>query len=146
MPGIIDTNLLLYAANADADEHEAAAEFLVRAGTSPEQWYFTEGILYEFLRVATHPAVFPKPLDWQEGVRFLRPLVSSSRFRVILAGERHWDVLEQVLGQLSHPAGNLFFDIRTVALMREHGIREVYTNDTDFLQFSGIKVINPLRT
>jgi predicted nucleic acid-binding protein len=29
--------------------------------------------------------------------------------------------------------------------MREHGVREIYTTDTDFLQFSGIKVINPLK-
>jgi predicted nucleic acid-binding protein len=37
------------------------------------------------------------------------------------------------------------FDIRTVVMMREHGIRRVYTTDTDFLQFSGVEVINPLR-
>jgi predicted nucleic acid-binding protein len=29
--------------------------------------------------------------------------------------------------------------------MKEHGIRKIYTTDTDFLQFSGIEVINPLR-
>jgi len=28
---------------------------------------------------------------------------------------------------------------------REHGVREIYTTDTDFLQFPDIKVINPLR-
>ena len=145
MAGIIDANLLLYAANADAEEHAAAVEFITRAGKSAEQWYLTGGILYEFLRVATHPRVFPQPLSWDEGMRFLGPLLSSSRFRVVQAGDRHWSVLEEVLGELTHPAGNLFFDIRTVTLMREHGIREVYTADTDFLQFSGIRVINPLR-
>ena len=29
--------------------------------------------------------------------------------------------------------------------MREHGIREIYTTDTDFLQFPDIRAINPLR-
>jgi len=35
--------------------------------------------------------------------------------------------------------------VRTVVLMREHGVREIYTIDTDFLQFQDITVINPLR-
>lgn len=53
-------------------------------------------------------------------------------------------MLEKVLSNLHYPAGNLFFDIRTVVLMHEHGIRQIYTTNTDFLQFPGIKVVNPL--
>jgi predicted nucleic acid-binding protein len=29
--------------------------------------------------------------------------------------------------------------------MREHGIRRIFTTDTDFLQFDGIDVHDPLR-
>jgi hypothetical protein len=50
-----------------------ARTFLTRAGTSSEPWYFTEGILYEFLRVSTHARVFPRPLIWREGIEFLQP-------------------------------------------------------------------------
>jgi uncharacterized protein len=145
MPGIIDTNILLYAANSDSDENHAAVKFLSAAATSPEQWFLTEGIIYEFLRVSTHPKVFPKPLDWKEAMRFFRPFVETSNFLILTADERHWSLLEEILPALTHPSGNLFFDIRTVVLMREHGIREIYTTDTDFLQFPQIKVINPLR-
>ena len=59
MPGVIDTNLLLYGVNRDSEEHAAARTFLTEAGASPEQWYLTEGIVYEFLRVATHARIFP---------------------------------------------------------------------------------------
>jgi uncharacterized protein len=145
MPGVIDTNILLYAANADAPEHPRAAEFLVRAGTSAEQWYLTEGILYEFLRVATHPRVFSHPIAWRDGLGFLDLLLGNGRFQVLAAGEAHWPLLRDVLVKLIHPSGNLFFDVRTVALMREFGIRRIYTTDTDFLQFSGLEVVNPLR-
>jgi toxin-antitoxin system PIN domain toxin len=143
--GIVDTNILLYGANADAEEHEAAVRFLQEAGASADQWYLTEGILYEFLRVSTHPRVFPRPLRWREAWAYLTPFLASPSFRVVTAGDGHWVLLEQVLGDLTHPAGNLLFDVRTVVLMREHGIRDIYTTDTDFLQFAGIKVINPLR-
>ena len=145
MAGIIDTNILLYAANKDSDEHTAAAEFLIKAATSTEQWFLTEGIVYEFLRVSTHPKVFPKPLDWKESIGFLAPFLENSDFLILTAEERHWRLLNEVLKSLTHPSGNLFFDIRTVVLMQEHGIREIYSTDTDFLQFSQIKVINPLR-
>lgn len=145
MAGIIDTNILLYAANRDCEEHPAAVRFLLTAAASAAPWFFTEGIVYEFLRVSTHPRVFPRPLDWKEAARFLRPFLESPNFLVLSAEERHWRLLAELLGTLTHPAGNLFFDIRTAVLMREHGIREIYTTDTDFLQFPGIKVINPLR-
>lgn len=145
MAGLIDTNILLYAANSDSEEHAAAVKFLGKAANSPEQWFLTEGIVYEFLRVSTHPKVFPKPLDWKEAIRFLRPFLESSNFLILTAAERHWPLLEEALASLTHPAGNLFFDIRTAVLMREHGIREIYTTDTDFLQFPQIKVVNPLR-
>lgn len=32
-----------------------------------------------------------------------------------------------------------------VVLMREHGIKEIRTADTDFLEFRFVRVVNPLR-
>jgi toxin-antitoxin system PIN domain toxin len=145
MSGIIDTNILLYAANRDAEEHPRAVAFLRKAASSHEQWYLTEGIVYEFLRVATHPRVFDRPLSWKEALQFLSPFLQSPAFDILPAGEYHWPVLEELLGELTRPAGNLFFDIRTVVLMREHGVHRIYTMDSDFLQFSGIEVIDPLK-
>ena len=145
MPGVIDTNILLCGINRDASQHAAARSFLTAAGSSSEQWYLTEGIVYEFLRVSPHPRVFPEPLGWREAIDYLDRFLTSPRFSLIRAGERHWTVLAKVMEELTHPSGNLFFDIRTAALMREHGVRRIYTSDTDFLQFSGIEVSDPLR-
>jgi uncharacterized protein len=145
MGGVIDTNILLYCANRDAWEQKPASAFLTQAVNGGGPWLITEGICYEFLRVATHPKVFDRPLTWKEAIRFLTPFWRSSRFEVLTAGDRHWRLLSEILEEIPHPSGNLFFDIRTVVLMREHGIREIFTTDTDFLQFPGIKVVNPLR-
>jgi len=145
MAGIIDTNILLYAANRDAEEHSTALRFLYETATSPGPWFLTEGILFEFFRVSTHAKVFERPLTWEEAFRFIKPFLASHRFDILVARQDHWTILEKVLGELMHPAGNLFFDIRTAALMREYGVREIYTADTDFLQFKDIKVINPLK-
>ena len=39
---------------------------------------------------------------------------------------------------------NILFDVRTAVLMREHGVRQIYTADTDFLQFDDLQVVNPV--
>ena len=83
MAGVVDTNILLYAANRDAPEYEQAASFLATAGRSADPWYLTEGICYEFLRVATHPRVFGEPLTWTDAISFLTPMLASSRFSVL---------------------------------------------------------------
>lgn len=144
MSGVVDTNLLLYAANADAPENDAAVGFLTRAAASSEAWYLTEGICYEFLRVSTHPAVFPRPLSAVEALTFLDALLEQDGFRLLAASRRHWETLRAVVAELHHPAGNLFFDVRTAALMREHGVRKIYTADRDFLQFAGVEALDPL--
>lgn len=143
MAGLIDTNVLLYAANASCPEHRAARDFLTAAAGSADRWYFTDAILYEFLRVATHPKVFPRPLSWREAFDFLRPLLACEAFTVLETGPRHWELLEAELAALSHPSGNLFFDIRTVVMMRERGIRTIHTRDKDLLQFRDLTVIDP---
>ena len=144
MAGVIDTNILLYAANRSSRHHHAARKFLERAAVSADSWYLSDGIIYEFFRVATHPRVFDKPLRWEQAFNFLRPLIESSNFHLLGVADHHWALLEQVLAKLNYPVGNLFFDIKTVVLMQQHGIREIYTADTDFLQFDEVDVVNPL--
>ena len=144
MPGLIDTNVLLYAVNAQATEHASAHRFLTAAIQSADRWYLTEGIVYEFLRVATHPRIFPQPLNRQQALAFLDPLWSSPSIAILTAGLQHWALLKRELETLGHPAGNLFFDIRTVVLMREHGIRTIYSADSDFHQFKDLDIVNPV--
>lgn len=145
MSGVLDTNLLLYAANRDGAEYPVAHSFLEGVLEDAGVWYLTDGICYEFLRVATHRRVFPCPLTAAEAMGFLEVLLGQPGISLLRPGEGHWRVLRTVVRTLHAPAGNLFFDVRTAALMQEHGVRRIYTADTDLLQFDGIEVINPLK-
>lgn len=58
---VVDTNVLIYAADRDAAEHGACRALVERCQSQSAPWYLTWGIVYEFLRVTTHPAIF---LDW----------------------------------------------------------------------------------
>jgi predicted nucleic acid-binding protein len=39
--------------------------------------------------------------------------------------------------------GNLVYDVHTAILMREHGVREIYTRDTDFHRSPFLRVAAP---
>ena len=41
------------------------------------------------------------------------------------------------------PSGNLVSDAHVVALMRENGVRTIWTHDRDYRRFSGIEVRDP---
>jgi len=142
--GVIDTNILLYAANRDCREHTRARKFIENALRSAGLAYLSEGICYEFLRVSTHPNVFPSPLGGPQALAWVRTLLDASNFSLLSSGPNHWQAIASLLETLHAPSGNLFFDIRTATLMQEHGIRTIYTADTDFLQFQDLEVINPL--
>ena len=142
---VIDTNILLYAATRGCPEHKFCVDFLREIVATGDICFLPENIIYEFLRVATHPRVFPQPLRASEAVNFMDSLLFVSNFRVLGATERHWNSLRMLLTELGEPCGNFFFDIHTAALMREHGIRRIASADNDFAKFSGFEAINPVR-
>ena len=44
---------------------------------------------------------------------------------------------------LANLRGNLLYDAQTAILMREHGIKTIYTRDTDFHRFPFLEPIDP---
>jgi uncharacterized protein len=144
MRRLIDTNILLYAVNRDCPEHARAKSYLSAHLSSGEPWCLSWGVVYEFLRVATHPRVFPNPLSGKQAMAFLHPLLEHSAVTLLSETENHARLLEKTMGELSHCAGNLVHDLHTAVLLREHGVPEIVTADTDFLQFKFLQVSNPL--
>ena len=141
---LIDTNILLYAANRTGREFRPAKRFLDRHLKDRVPWCLTWPVIYEVLRVATHPRVFPRPLAAAEAIGFLDPLLQSPSLTVLVPTERHHELLRQTLREVSSPAGNLMHDIATAVTLREHGVGEIVTADADFLRFKFLKVVNPL--
>jgi len=102
------------------------------------------GILYEFLPITTHPRVLRSPWNATKSWAFIQALLASSTLSVLVETDRHADVAQQVMQEVPQLSGNLMHDAHTAILMREHGIRRIYTRDTDFHRFSFLKVIDPL--
>ena len=141
---VVDTNVLLYAAETSFAEHPACRKLLLEWRQQASAWYTTWGIIYEFLRVVTHPRVFQKPWTAAKAWGFVEALLASPALGVLVEGERHAEVAAEVVREIPLVSGNLVHDLHTAILMREHGIREICTRDTDFHRFAFLEVRDPL--
>lgn len=140
---VVDTNILVYAADGDSRWHEGCSGWIEQRRRRPDAWYVTWSILYEFMRVTTHPRVMRKPWDAREAIAFVSALLASPGLGVLVATERHADVAAQVVGELPWLAGNLIHDAHTAILMREHGVSRICTRDADFRRFPFVEVLEP---
>ena len=141
---VIDTNVLVYAADVDSPFHATCREWVERQRGRADAWYTTWAILYEFLRVTTHPRVMRQPWSAPAAWGFVQALLASPGLGVLGPTQRHAEVAAQVIAELPHLAGNLFHDAHTAILMREHGIRRIITRDTDFHRFPFLEAVDPL--
>jgi hypothetical protein len=142
---VVDTNILVYAVNLDSQFHPACRDWLQRQQRQLSAWYVTWPIIYEFLRVTTHRRTFAKPIRASLAWEFVTALLASPGLSILVPTERHADVAAEVISQMPDLAGNIIHDAHTAILMREHGLRQICTRDTDFSRLPFLEVIDPLR-
>ena len=142
---VVDTNILVYAADVDSEFHGPCRALLDQWRAQTSAWFLTWGIVFEFLRVTTHPRVFCKPWPAARAWSFVEALLASPALGLLIPGSRHPQVVAEIIREVPHAHGNLMHDLATAALMREHGIKTVYTRDTDFHRFRFLDVVDPVR-
>lgn len=140
----VDTNILLYAVRREAPEHKKALSLIQRWMKDGEIWFATWNVIYEFLRVSTHAAVFQKPLSLRQALQFVDQLLNNSEFSVLNEGANHYEVLKDLSFRYPRVSANLVHDFHTAVILQEKGIRLLYTADKDFLQFDFLKAIDPV--
>ncbi len=141
---VVDTNVLVYAADRASAGHDVCRARLEEWRRQSAAWYLTWGIVYEFLRVITHPRVLRNPWTVAEAWRFVDAIRASPGLGLLVQTERHAAVAHEVLTGVPHLSGNLLYDAKTAVLMCEHGIRTIYTRDTDFHRFPFLEPVDPL--
>jgi toxin-antitoxin system PIN domain toxin len=141
---LVDTNVLIHAADVDSPFHSRCLENLEEWRTRSAAWFLTWPILYEFLRVTTHPRVLRKPWSLAQAWKFVDAVLQSPGLTILTATDRHAAVAAATIRELPHAAGNFMHDLHTAILMREHGVGRIYTRDTDFHRFEFLEVIDPV--
>lgn len=139
---LVDANLLLYAVNSAAPQHAAARQWLDARLSAVEPVGFSWLVILAFLRIATHPGLFPRPLSPATAAAKMSAWLAQPAVQIIDPGERHWERLVELV-QRSQSRGNLVQDAHLAALSIEQGAT-LYSTDADFSRFPALKWINPL--
>ena len=141
---VVDTNILLYAVNPDSPDHRLALELIEDWRRGDRSWFLTWGIVYEFLRVSTHRSIFPNPLKLGVAREWLGLILAAPTCGILVETDRHWELLGELARDHVRLGGTVVHDFHIAAVMKEHGVTEIRTADTDFHQFEFLQVRNPL--
>ena len=141
-PGIIDTNVLIYALDTAAPQHTAALALLDAARADAATLFVTPQILCEFYSVVTNPRRVARPRAAAEAIAVLSEMLSFLHVLPIPAGtiDRLLDLLRR-----RPVTGSDVFDLQIVAAMQANGISRIYTfNVADFEAFPELSVVMPV--
>lgn len=139
----IDVNLLLYASDEGSPRHARAVEFVGQCAGGGEVFCLAWLTVMSYLRMSTHPRIFTHPLTPAEAARNVQSLLSLPHCRVVGEQEGFWDVYREVVREA--PArGNLVPDAHLAAVLRQNGVRRLYSADRDFRRFDFLEVVDPL--
>lgn len=138
----VDVNVLLYASDEASPRHVAASRFLQRRTADPELFCLTWPTLMGYVRIATHPRVFARPLAPAEAVANVEALLSLLRVRVLTEAEGFLEVYREVTASV-FVRGNLVPDAHLAAVLRQHGVQRLFTADADFKRFPFLDVRDP---
>ena len=139
---LVDANILIYAVNDDSPHHPAAKNWLESALSGTETIGLAWAVVLAFLRITTRGDLFEQPLSPEDAIGYVDDWMGQPCVKPVSAGRNHWRFLRELLAATG-TAANLTSDAHLAALALERGC-PVYSTDSDFARFRGVKAVNPL--
>jgi hypothetical protein len=139
---LLDANLLLYAVHKGAPQHKRAATWLTGQLNGPKRVGLPWQSLAAFLRIATHPRAFPRPLAPATAWEIASDWLASRVAWIPQPGPEHGRILGELITTYEI-RGNLVPDAQLAAVAIEHGLA-LCSTDTDFARFRELRWIDPL--
>lgn len=142
MSSSVDVNVLLYASDESSPFHTQALDLIERLALGPDLLYLLWPAVIGYLRIATHSAIFPRPLSMEKATGNVEELLELPHVRAVGEGDDFWRVYRSTTSGMV-VRGNLVPNAHLVSLMREHGVGTLWTHDRDFRAFEGIRIRDP---
>jgi uncharacterized protein len=139
---LLDANILIYAHNSLAQQHQRTKQWLQSALDSAEPIALSWVTLLAFLRIMTDPRTFIDPLPIEDASGIAAVWLGHPAVSMLNPTDRHWPILKR-LTEESQSRGPLVMDAHLAALAIEHGAT-LCTTDRDFTRFKGLRLVNPL--
>jgi uncharacterized protein len=137
-----DVNLLLYAHLDAFPEHAKARRWWEEQLNSRREIGIAAPALFGFVRIATNPRVFERPLAVERALAVAGEWLARPQVNFVQPGPRHLEIAFRLLREVGTGA-NLTTDAQLAALAIEYRA-ELCSNDADFGRFSGLRWVNPL--
>lgn len=137
---LVDANILLYAVDTSAPHHAQARHWLDTALSGAETVILPWLCLLAFLRISTHPGIYPRPLTAEQATRVVSAWTHQPNVVPGAPTSQHAELLGRMLaatGVGGSVGGNLVNDAHLAALAIEHSAT-VVTFDSDFGRFPGV--------
>ena len=85
-----DANLLLYAYDSDSPFHKASARWWTKLLSGHEPVGLCPVVVFSFLRLATHPKVFTRPMTVGEATQRVQAWIDQPNVRMLYPGPQHF--------------------------------------------------------
>lgn len=137
-----DVNLLVYAYNRGAPQHEKARLWLEHVLNGKEEIALAWASLMGFVRILSNPRVVTDPVRPEVLLEVVQQWIRLPSCRLVGPGAEHPSLMARLFRDTG--AGpQMVTDVHLAALALEHRA-VIYSNDGDFHRFQGVKVVNPL--
>lgn len=137
-----DTNLLLYAHISSFEAHPPANAWWTAALNGREEVGLTPPVVFAFIRIVTHRRILSPPIDVTDAIAITEGWFARENVSLLTPGPRHLELAFGFLRSLG-TASDLTTDAQIAAFAAEQRAT-VYSNDTDFARFPGLRVVNPI--
>lgn len=139
---LVDANLLVYAANHAAPEHEPARSWLDAQLSGTAGVGLPWSSLIGFTRLVSNPAILRSPVAPGEAWNQVDDWLACEVVWTPLPTSRHGEILGRLL-RARFMTSRLVPDAHLAALAIEHGLT-LCSTDGDFARFADLKWQNPL--
>lgn len=139
---LLDANLLLYAVDSRAPQHEAATAWLTAQLNGTRRVGLPWQSIGAFVRISTHPRAYERPLAPKAAWQIVSDWLDAPTAWIPQPGPEHARLLGELIATYD-VHGNLVPDTMLAALAVEHGLT-LCSADTDFARFRELRWENPL--
>lgn len=130
---LLDVNIVLPAHRADHPDHATARSWLDALLASREQFGVPWMVWWSFLRLSSHPRVFPVPTPVEAAFEFIQAMRAQPGHISVEPADNHLNCLRHMC-QGGEATADLMPDGVLAALAIEHG-GELVSFDRDFARF-----------
>ena len=138
-----DVNVLVHAHNVDSAVHEKALLWWDACLAGPEGIGLAWAAVLGFVRIATNRRIVARPLPVQDVMQRIHDWLALAHVHLVQPSDTHFVRLRSELERLG-TAGNLTTDAHLAVMAMERGYI-LYSTDTDFARFSGLRWVNPCK-